>query len=251
MGSTRVFAALRMKLRKSNKMALAWFIARKNAVPVMAAILAGDEKLNGEGDAVIPAGMWLIPLPFADDIRQDPDIMRISAPDELIDRMSDIIKALRLPGSQYHPENYPNPDLQKHFRVLQMVALDEPLDGDDAQVDDRTIPRYKGIRRRAGELVLDWKTELDACAQKWTSEHGHALVTKEAKRPAPSADDSPQKKAKTSKGNVGDEEMKQRWEDQTISKLTIPVLKDFLADKGLPTSGKKPDLVARVEQFYT
>ena len=108
-GSTRVFAALHRKLLKDQKMGLVWFIARKNAAPVIAALVPGDEKLSDEGDQLIPAGLWLIPLPYADDIRQNPETTLIRAPEELIDMTRVIIQQLQLPKAEYKPEKYPNP----------------------------------------------------------------------------------------------------------------------------------------------
>ena len=108
-GSTRVFSALLQKLLEDKKMALAWFIARKNAIPQMTAIIPGEEKLDDEGDQFAPPGLWLIPLPYADDIRMNPETTLVSAPEALIDKMRTIVQQLQLPKAQYVPSRYPNP----------------------------------------------------------------------------------------------------------------------------------------------
>jgi ATP-dependent DNA helicase 2 subunit 1 len=108
-GSTRVFSALHQKLLNDEKLALVWFIARRNAAPVVAAMIAGKEKLDDDGLQLLPAGMWILPLPFADDIRQNPETNCITAPEPLIDRMRTVIQQLQLPKAQYNPEKYPNP----------------------------------------------------------------------------------------------------------------------------------------------
>ena len=110
-GSTRVFAALYKNLLKNQKMAITWFVARKNAAPVIAALIPGNEKLSKEGDQLIPAGLWIVPLPFADDIRQNPETIMHRAPGHLIDKMRAVIVQLELPGAVYRQENYPNPGL--------------------------------------------------------------------------------------------------------------------------------------------
>ena len=112
-GSTRVFSALHQKLLRDNIMGVVWFIARKNAAPVVAALVAGDEKIDEDGDQALPPGMWLIPLPYADDIRSNPDTIRASAPEELIDKMRVIVQQLQLPKGQYVPAKYPNPGTQR------------------------------------------------------------------------------------------------------------------------------------------
>lgn len=108
-GSTRVFSALHRKLQQDQKVGLTWYVARKNAAPVIAAMLAGAEKLDEKGGQVISPGMWLIPLPFADDIRQNPPTPLTRAPGSLVDRMRLIVQHLQLPQAQYFPEKYPNP----------------------------------------------------------------------------------------------------------------------------------------------
>lgn len=101
-GSTRVFSALHYKLLKSKLMAITWFIARRNAAPVLAALiptlplLKKDTKTNltGVSATECPQGLHLIPLPFADDIRRNPEMPGLPpiAPDSLIDAMSSIIR---------------------------------------------------------------------------------------------------------------------------------------------------------------
>ena len=113
-GSTRVFAALHRKLLKDQLMGLAWFIPRKNAAPVIAAVVPGDENLNDEGDQLIPAGLWLIPLPYADDIRQNPETTLIRAPETLIDMTRVIIQQLQMLKAEFRPEKYPNPGKFSH-----------------------------------------------------------------------------------------------------------------------------------------
>lgn len=93
-GSTRVFAALWQKLVKDKKMGLAWYIARKNAKPLIVAILPSQERLDEiSKQQIVPAGLWLYPLPFADDVRSPPEQPKpIVSPDILIDKMRIIIQ---------------------------------------------------------------------------------------------------------------------------------------------------------------
>ena len=220
-GSTRVFAALQQKLKRAGKMAIAWFIARKNAAPSLVAIVPGDERLNEDGDQIVPEGMWLIPLPYADDVRKNPETKMITAPDTLIDKMREIMRHLQLSKGQYDPEKYPNPDLQNHYRVLQGVALDEDPD-EWPEMEDKTIPKYKGIHRRAGEFILDWGDELHEQHRLWEEEHQQEITL--PKRPLSSADDGgPKKKAKSiaSDQGLGDDEMKAHFDKQSIGKVSL------------------------------
>lgn len=108
-GSTRVFSALHQKLLKDHKLALVWFIPRKNAAPVLGAMIAGEEKLDENGIQKFPPGMWIIPLPYADDVRQNPETTLNVAPEPLIDQMRTIVQQLQLPKATYEPQKYPNP----------------------------------------------------------------------------------------------------------------------------------------------
>ncbi|MCJ1459276.1 ATP-dependent DNA helicase II subunit 1 [Mycoblastus sanguinarius] len=250
-GSTRVFSALQQKLLTDQKMAVAWFVARKNAVPVIAAILPGAEKLDGNGAQIIPPGMWLTPLPFADDIRQNPETQLIRAPEELIDRMREVVQQLQLPKAQYDPRKYPNPALQWHYRILQALALEEDI---PEKPDDKTVPKYKQIDKRAGPYVIDWGNELHKEHAEWSKSNETASLS--TKRSAPSGKDELAvrgvKKAKTgdSDGGIDDGQMKKAFEKQTIAKMTIPQLKSWMQPKGINVSGKKSDLVERAEAYF-
>lgn len=121
-GSTRVFSALQQKLLKDEKMALVWFIPRKNAAPVVAAMIAGEEKVDENGVQKVPPGMWIIPLPFADDVRQNPESTMNVSPDALTDEMRKIIGQLQLPKGVYEPLKYPNPG-EAIFAIIRLPAL--------------------------------------------------------------------------------------------------------------------------------
>ena len=219
-GSTRVFSALQRKLKIDSKMALAWFIARKNAAPTLVAIVPGDERRNEEGDQIVPDGLWLVPLPYADDIRKNPETRVVTAPDALVDKMREIMRQLQLPRGQYNPENYPNPDLQNHYRILQAVALEE-VPTDLPEMDDKTVPRFKAIHKRAGEYILDWGEELHEQHRLWEEENRHETTL--AKRPLSSAGDGgPKKKAKSEGADqgLGDDEMKSNFEKGSVGKVT-------------------------------
>ncbi|KAJ5223456.1 hypothetical protein N7468_007998 [Penicillium chermesinum] len=247
-GSTRVFSALQQKLLKSQKLALVWFIPRKNASPVLAAMIAGEEKVDENGVQKIPPGMWIIPLPFADDVRQNPETNRIEAPDSLIDLMRQVVQQLQLPKAVYDPQKYPNPSLQWHYRILQALALDEDHPGEP---EDKTIPKYRQIDKRAGEYVLAWAEELDTQIKKLglTAATKTTLVKRGPKESSETAGSPPSKRVKVESGNI-DSEVKKSFEKGTVAKLTMPTLKEFLHAHGRSSAGKKADLVDRVEQFF-
>lgn len=102
-GSTRTYSALHHKLEENELFGLTWFVPRKNATPVLAALLPTlaslrkDEQKNPAAISATgaPQGLHLIPLPFADDIRQNPPSTHktpLQAPDMLVDAMRPIIR---------------------------------------------------------------------------------------------------------------------------------------------------------------
>ncbi|KAL9081265.1 MAG: hypothetical protein Q9159_007370 [Coniocarpon cinnabarinum] len=250
-GSTRTFSALQQTLLKKQRMALVWFIARRNASPVIAAMLPGAEKLGPSGEQILPPGMWLSRLPFVDDIRHNPMInVDIRAPDILKDKMRAVVQQLQLPRGEYDPSKYPNPALQWHYRVLQALALDEDM---PEKPEDKTIPKNKQIDKRAGGYIEEWGNTLQAEFEKWQREN-KAQATG-GKRGTPSLTQSaPSKKTKAPQSGgdslITDDAMKKHWKDNTINKLTLPQLKAWLKDKNMSVAGKKQELVERVEGVF-
>ncbi|KAG8525842.1 ATP-dependent DNA helicase II subunit 1 [Bacidia gigantensis] len=250
-GSTRVFAALQQKLLKDNLIGLTWFIPRRNAIPAIASLHPGPERLDESGGQLMPPGLWLAPLPYADDIRQNPETTLIKAPDRLVDIMRDVVQQLQLPKAQYDPLKYPNPALQWHYRILQALALEEDI---PEKPEDKTIPKYKQIAKRAGPYVKDWAAELQESFQKYSESHEHPSVLP-TKRKNDDEIDLPErsKKLKASDGpseSPTDPEMKEAFDRQKLSKMKVETLKVWLNGKGLAVKGKKQDLIERIEEYF-
>lgn len=250
-GSTRVFSALWQKLLDSKKMAIAWYIARKNAVPRIVAILPSQRPSDeNSGTNYLPAGLWLYPLPFVDDMRDLEPIKQkhvVRASDELITQMRTIVQNLSLPKGMYDPVKYPNPALQHHYKVLQAMALDEDLV--EMKREDHTEPRYRQINKRVGAYQAEFKEKLE-------EEAAFARQEQEIKREAEEdADDRPKKRTKTAPnkaaavGGTTVAELNEAIADDTLKSRKVPELKAICTEKGLSTSGKKADLLERIEQW--
>ncbi|CAG8958589.1 hypothetical protein HYFRA_00009906 [Hymenoscyphus fraxineus] len=238
-GSTRVFSALWKKLLDDKKMGVAWYIARKNATPILVAILPSPERMDeSSGAQVIPAGLWLYPLPFADDLRHAPDLPKPTmAPDNLVDEMRLAIQQLQLPKGIYDPSRYPNPSLQWHYRILQAMALDEEI---PAVPEDKTVPKYKQINKRAGEHIHNWGVLL-----------GGVPVARGVKREGED-ENGPNKKSKLKSESLEGmtlAEIKRVVEGERLKSHSVAQLRAFLESKGLAKNGNKGDLLERVEQW--
>jgi len=254
-GSTRVFSALWQKLLKEKKMGIAWHIARVNANPVLVAILPSAERLDeNTKHQLFPAGLWLYQLPFADDLRNPPpSTAPIVAPDLLINQMRDIVRQLQLPKGIYDPSKYPNRNLQWHYKLLQVAALHDETPED---MEDKSVPKYRQIKKYAGEYVHEWNNTLDKEIRKWQKENYGGIEGAPLKRSHDDEEeDKPKKKVKAETKEKSDlvqctkEEISKLVAKGAISKYTLAELKDFLHAKGEKTTGKKGDLVERIEQW--
>jgi ATP-dependent DNA helicase 2 subunit 1 len=247
-GSTRVFSALWQKLLASDKVGIAWFVARENANPVMVAIIPSrtpDEETSET--PYLPAGLWLYPLPFADDVR---NVEREAPPlpaDELTDKMREIVQNLQLPKAMYNPLKYPNPSLQWHYKVLQAMALEEDV---PEASDDATIPKYKQIDKRVGGYLAEWK---EAVAEKAKALMKSRAMKREAEddeeggRPAAKRAKPAAKKA--AGGQMSNAQLKAAFEQDTLKKMTVAEIKEVLASKGISAVGKKAELLEKLEQW--
>ena len=73
--------------------------------------------------------MWILPLPFADDVRQNPEMSLNVAPEPLIDRMREVVQQLQLPKAVYDPTKYPNPCKLSVILLQRNYLLFEPFNG--------------------------------------------------------------------------------------------------------------------------
>lgn len=109
--------------------------------------------------------------------------------------------------------------------------------------------------QRAGSYVVDWGIELEAQTKAWELENHSAAPAAPAKRVAAGNAELPErghKKIKTVDDDDGmsDEVMKKTFDKNQVEKLMVPVLRAWLQSKGLSVSGKKADLVERVEALF-
>ncbi|RDA95247.1 hypothetical protein CP533_1885 [Ophiocordyceps camponoti-saundersi (nom. inval.)] len=246
-GSTRVFSALWQKLRRDDKVAMAWCIVRGNAQPILAAIVPSKERAEeGSPTPYLPTGLWICPLPFADDVRENRRPAEVChSSDELKSRMRTIIQQLQLPKAMYNPAKYPNPALQWHYKILKALALDEEV---PEKAEDATEPKYKAIGKRVGGYLEEWSEKLE-------EEAGLVSSSRRLKREAD--DDASGRPAKKMRGDADKgsgssmtlAQLKTAVESGGIAKMTVAQLKDVAAARGLSTAGRKMELVERIEQW--
>ncbi|KAI0460181.1 hypothetical protein F5B21DRAFT_510945 [Xylaria acuta] len=252
-GSTRVFTALWQKLLESKKVGMAWHIARRNGNPQLVAIIpsraTSDEK---SGTQYMPAGLWLYPIPFIDDVRDGHETGKvIRTTNALTDRMNKVVQQLQLPGGAYNPSKYPNPALQWHYKILQALALEDVVPD---KPEDATVPKYRAIHKRCGGYIQEWTQVADDVL-------GQIQEQKKIKRELEEGNEEdeprPAKKSRTTAANdrnagedgLSNAELRKRYDAGTLTKLTVAHLRSAVSGRGLDTKGLKPDLVERLEQW--
>ncbi|KAF2862435.1 Ku DNA-binding complex, Ku70 subunit [Piedraia hortae CBS 480.64] len=239
-GSTRVFSALYQKLLKDDKVGLAWYIARRNATPRLVAILPSREMKDKE--MTIPEGLYLKPLPYADDIRQAPDlgVMKIRTTDPLTDATRGVVQQLHLPGGTYSPWRYPNPSLQHFYRILQALALDEDLPD---KLDDKTTPRFRQIHARTGKLVHQWTRMLDKEFASWQESQSSAS----GGGGGGGGGGAKRQRLDT----LSDAQMKSAYDSGRLYTFTVQKLRSWAITKNLCVSGlKKAEIVDAIQDWF-
>ncbi|TGZ83886.1 Ku DNA-binding complex, Ku70 subunit [Ascodesmis nigricans] len=237
-GSTRTFTALHNKLYNDDKIAIAWAVTRKNAPPVLVALLSS---LHDPSEPLpMPSGFFMVQLPFADDIRKNPDVTYNPAPKDLVDAMREIVKQLHI-ATGYQIEKYENPSLQWHYRILQALALDEDLP--DTPID-KTLPKYRLIDKHTGDKVRRWADVFEKYASGM-----RVKAVKEVKGKRMADIEGGRGSSKKGPAVSGDEAVIQAYRSGTMNKLTVAALKEYLASNGLTATGKKQQLIDATEEF--
>jgi ATP-dependent DNA helicase 2 subunit 1 len=116
--STTAFVALLEAMNKRQKAAICVLTARANAAPRLCALLPQMEVRADDGIVDQPAGLSLVQLPFADDIRslQVPPAAKPSP--ELIRAAKQIVARVHVDSLEL-----PDPALQTHYANLHVILL--------------------------------------------------------------------------------------------------------------------------------
>lgn len=236
-GSTVAFHALSKSMTKLKKVAIARIIVRKVGAPRFVALVPQMEVLNEYGAQEQAPGMHMIFLPFADDIRSlvlDPTAI---ADDAKVKAAShDLIKAIQI---DVEDDTFSNPYLQKHYAALQALALDEDVPD---FVDDDLMPDYEGFKTKQDKLTA-YKEAVKSIVPEPV-----APAPKSRKRKAPAESKSPSKRAKAAAD--ADIDFKKLAALSQLKQLTVPKLKGFLSSVGERVTGRKADLITRIEAYF-
>ncbi|WBW75254.1 Ku domain helicase (XRCC6-like protein) Pku70-like [Schizosaccharomyces osmophilus] len=242
-GGGAVFSALHKKLLNSNKIGIAWFIARPNSSPSFVAMIPTAASTHIRKDFELPVGIFLLQLPTADDIRSLPGNPNPNfLPPNSIESMQNVLRGMELRA--YEPGRYNNPTLQWHYKVLQALALDDEIPTDFV---DTTLPKYKAIQKRVGDSIREFNEIVSPSNNDIPIEEGEEDVNPVAPLKRKREENIEQSFA------LEDSQLKKMHDSGILEKelkiLKVPQLKDILRDRSLRSTGKKADLITNLVAY--
>ncbi|KAL6774639.1 KU70 [Auxenochlorella protothecoides x Auxenochlorella symbiontica] len=239
-GSSQVFVALHSAMLDQDQVAFGVFARSHSGGLRLVALLPQEALSDEEGIQLAAPGFHVIYLPFADDLRQ-PEMDRAFTGSQVVEPTAAQVAAAdaliaHLQLGEFSSDIIANPHLQRHYQVLEALAMGEEP-GED--VMDDTLPDVEAFRA-VGPVVRAFR---------------EAVTVAEAS-PSPG---SKRKGAPPSSGTHSEtfdddaciRQVQVAAEAGTLGKLPISTLKPWLKAKHLPVSGRKDELVERILQHMS
>ncbi|CAG0884455.1 unnamed protein product [Darwinula stevensoni] len=240
-GSTCLFRALMNQCIAKDVVAICWFVPRKGVSARLVALIPQEEVCNPQGIQQIPPGFHVIPLPFANDLREVPperrstedDGMHTEEIEDMVEAAKMMIKKLRF---RFNPDDFEDPVLQTHWRNIEALALNR----DSVEsINDLTVPVVEDMDHRAGEQMEEF--------QKLTNPAGIDFVRAAAfKKGATKRKAGETSSNQPAKRPVSSDEVQEAVRHGHVEKMTVAQLKDFLISEGVKVDShlRKADLIA-------
>ncbi|KAK7310226.1 hypothetical protein RJT34_07610 [Clitoria ternatea] len=236
-GSMCIFLALHRTMIQHNRFAVAF--SGSSSRPQLVALIAQEEVIQSGGQ-IEPPGMHMIYLPYSDDIRHveecysDTSGVVNKANDDQIKKAADLIKRIDL--KDFSVCQFTNPALQRHYAVLQALALEED---EIPGMKDETLPDEEGLARPGVVRALEeFKTSVYGENYDEESEHGVTKPTEASKKRKALAEFATKECENYEWGELAD--------TGKLKDLTVVELKYYLTAHNLPVSGKKEALITRI-----
>jgi len=231
-GSRTVFAALLKRCLAKNVVPICVYIPRLYSIPRIVALVPQKEKYDDHGYQVKPSGFNLKFLPFSDDIRKLKVEEAPKATNEQIDKAKEILTKLKF---EFSSESFENPILQRFFRTLEALALDKD---DIEETVDTTAPNTEIMEKKAGAIMKEFNDMIFPAGYDANS----------GKRKASTNQGAAQKKPKI---ELSDIDIEKEAQNNRLSQLTVPILKEFCQSKKIkPASAKKADLITAIMTHF-
>ncbi|OUM69610.1 hypothetical protein PIROE2DRAFT_2478 [Piromyces sp. E2] len=226
-GSHSVFAHLLNTMNKMEKIAICNFIPRSNSSPRLVALLPQMEERDENDVQISPPGFSVIPLPFADDIRNVKNSACDRASEELDMALGKIIKNINNEEG-YNPRTINNPYLQKFYLNLQTIALNRD---EIEEIKDDTLFNYN-MDEPIEELIKSIGNQLQL---------NNETPVKDVKRKNNDDSQSQRKKQCNEKTDISNV-----TSADSLKSYTVAELKNFLSSVNIKPAKKKAELIDQV-----
>ncbi|XP_059632848.1 ATP-dependent DNA helicase 2 subunit KU70 isoform X1 [Cornus florida] len=236
-GSTCIFIALHRSMLRLKRFAVAFYGSFTR--PQLVALVAQDEIINASGQ-VEPPGMQMIYLPYSDDIRHieelhaDKNASTPRATEDQIKKATAFMRRIDL--KDFSVCQFANPALQRHYAVLQALALDED---EMPEIKDETVPDEEGMARPG---VVNALEEFKLSVYGENDDERDDFADREVSEAS--------KKRKAIHDHAVQECANYDWPDLAdngkLKDLTVVELKYYLSAQNLSLSGKKEALINRI-----
>ncbi|XP_062170512.1 ATP-dependent DNA helicase 2 subunit KU70 [Alnus glutinosa] len=237
-GSTCIFIALHRSMLRLKRFALAFYGSSSH--PRLVALIAQDEIVS-HGGQIEPPGMHMINLPYCEDIRHVEELYSDSsgatpkATDDQIKKATALMKRIDL--KDFSVCQFSNPALQRHYAVLQALALEEL---DMPEMKDETLPDEEGMARPGVVGALEeFKCSVYGDNYDEDSELvGNGKASETSKKRKAIAENAVKESASYDWSELAD--------NGKLKDLTVVELKYYLTAHNLPVAGKKEALISRI-----
>ncbi|KAB2600363.1 hypothetical protein D8674_010634 [Pyrus ussuriensis x Pyrus communis] len=236
-GSTSIFIALHRSMLRLNRFAVAFY--GSSSRPQLVALVAQDEIISAGGQ-VEPPGMHMIYLPYSEDIRNTEELHTASndapprANDDQIRKAAALIKRFDL--KDFSVFQFANPALQRHYAVLQALALEED---EIPETKDETVPDEEGMSRPTFVSALE-EFKLSVYGDNYDEENAveNGKESETSKKRKAVAENAVKECANYDWGGLAD--------NGKLKDMTVTQLKYYLTANNLPLAGKKEALISRI-----
>ncbi|XVF18554.1 hypothetical protein REPUB_Repub11eG0032600 [Reevesia pubescens] len=234
-GSTSMFIALHRSMLRLKRFAVAFYGGSSR--PQLVALVAQDE-ITRAGGQMEPPGMHMIYLPYSDDIRDAEEIFPDTeddaprADEDQIKKAAALIKRIDMKG--FSVCQFANPALQRHYAVLQALALEED---DIPETIDETLPDEEGLARPAVVKAIE-EFKLSVYGDNYDEESDHLGKEK--------VGEASKKRKAIAENAAKDYDWGDLADNGQLKDLTVAALKTYLNAHNLPVTGKKEALISRI-----
>ena len=250
-GSRSLFAALLQKCNERKVVAICSFKPREVSSPTFVALEPQLEvKDDNDKSQKTPPGFRVFYLPFSDDFRDLPEPLELHEPEvEQVEAATKIIKKLKM--KNYEVEQFENPALQSHYKMIESLAL-FTKDAEDENVDD-TMPDLEFQAQRLGSRSQEFLKAVQPSAQVKNAIAERFSNSSANKRPynAASIQNGTKRAKKEPEIAIDTSSMENLVNLKKVESLKVEELKAFLKSVGGVVTGKKKNqLVAEIYDHF-